>query len=214
MPQAHSRDPFGAAIGAIRAFMHEGRFAAGAPLIVSDLAVEIGLSTTPLREALACLAGEGLIERRRGRGYFSPTLSPADLIDLFGVQHGYALSALATHRDGSLHLQRAAAAASPAPDFVEFMDALLNSTANQAMIQAHFLVASRLSSATRAERALDPRLPNVVADLYAAASRADISRLRTLLTGRYDWRRTHAADIARGVESATDPVHLPISSGL
>ena len=82
MSSPPARDPYGVALGAMRQFAREGRFEPGDPLVVTDLAAEIGLSPTPVREALACLAGEGLIERQRGKGSFYPVLSAAEIIDL------------------------------------------------------------------------------------------------------------------------------------
>jgi hypothetical protein len=63
-------------------------------LTVNDLAREWGVSATPLREALARLAGEGLVEDRRGRGYFAWRLDVSDLIDLYRAQETLTLTAL------------------------------------------------------------------------------------------------------------------------
>jgi DNA-binding GntR family transcriptional regulator len=69
----------------LRGRIRRGEIAPGEPLIVLDLAAALSFSATPVREALAYLAGEGLIDGRREklRGYATWSLSPADLADLY-----------------------------------------------------------------------------------------------------------------------------------
>jgi hypothetical protein len=78
-----ARDPYHEALTALTAFAGANRFGWGEPLVATSLAVELGLSPTPVREALARLSGEGLIEHRPGRGYYAPSPSPEDIIDLY-----------------------------------------------------------------------------------------------------------------------------------
>lgn len=50
-----------------------GDFAAGTDVNEAALAAELGVSRTPLREALITLAGEGVLESNQGRGFrFAP----------------------------------------------------------------------------------------------------------------------------------------------
>ncbi|KAK0361204.1 hypothetical protein LTR94_024288 [Friedmanniomyces endolithicus] len=79
MQNSQRRDPYKAAMGAISSLARAGRFIPGESLVVSELAVEVGYSPTPVREALACLAGRGMIERHKGKGYFYPKLAAAEL---------------------------------------------------------------------------------------------------------------------------------------
>jgi DNA-binding GntR family transcriptional regulator len=90
-------DPFSRALEALRERLRGGDFVLGEPLPISDLARELDLSATPVREALSRLAGEGLIEDRRGRGYFSWRVDPLDLVELYDLnqlQVGAALTVL------------------------------------------------------------------------------------------------------------------------
>jgi len=64
-----------------------GRFGWGLPLVATSLANELGLSPTPVREALAHLAGEGIIEHRPGRGYFAPSPTASDIVGLYELHH-------------------------------------------------------------------------------------------------------------------------------
>lgn len=78
-----ARDPYHEALTALAAFAGSGRFGWGEPLVATSLAEELGLSPTPVREALARLSGEGLIEHRPGRGYYAPSPGPDDIVDLY-----------------------------------------------------------------------------------------------------------------------------------
>ena len=63
-------EPFHVALSALRERLQNGTLAPGARATAVDLADQLGLSTTPVREALSRLTGEGLLEDRRGQGYF------------------------------------------------------------------------------------------------------------------------------------------------
>lgn len=78
-----ARDPYHEALTALMAFAGARRFGWGEPLVATSLAEELGLSPTPVREALARLSGEGLIEHRPGRGYYAPSPGPEDIADLY-----------------------------------------------------------------------------------------------------------------------------------
>jgi DNA-binding GntR family transcriptional regulator len=55
-------------------------------LRTEHLAAELGVSATPVREALMILQGEGAIRWEPRRGYRVLPLTPGDVEDLFGVQ--------------------------------------------------------------------------------------------------------------------------------
>lgn len=91
-----SRDPFGAAVEELRGQIRRGEIAPGEPLVVLDLARALSFSATPVREALAYLAGEGLIDGRREklRGYATWPLVPGELADLYRLHAGLTLHLL------------------------------------------------------------------------------------------------------------------------
>lgn len=91
---ARARNPFGRAQECLRAGLREGLFPSGGPLIVVELAQTLNLSPTPVREALAHLAGEGLIVDQRGRGYFAPRHDAGDLVELHQLHMNYVAFAL------------------------------------------------------------------------------------------------------------------------
>ncbi|WP_340646135.1 GntR family transcriptional regulator [Phenylobacterium sp.] len=88
------RDPFGEALGHLRRQLAIGAIWPGQALIIQDLAAELKLSPTPVREALARLAGEGLIEVRQGGGYRLWSADAVDLADLYEAHLSALLSSL------------------------------------------------------------------------------------------------------------------------
>jgi DNA-binding GntR family transcriptional regulator len=72
-----------AAFAAIKEAILEGRISAGAPLVEGKIASALGMSRTPVREALALLEHEGLIAHRLGVGLVIRELSREEFIDMF-----------------------------------------------------------------------------------------------------------------------------------
>jgi DNA-binding GntR family transcriptional regulator len=70
----------------IRQAIMEGRLAPGERLKEQELALELGLSRTPIREALAVLQAEGLIDAVPNRGATVREHSAADLDDLYRLR--------------------------------------------------------------------------------------------------------------------------------
>jgi DNA-binding GntR family transcriptional regulator len=58
------------------------RIAAGSVLLEGKIAEELGISRTPMREALGRLAGEGLLVRRDARSYSVRTVGTKEYFDL------------------------------------------------------------------------------------------------------------------------------------
>jgi len=166
------RDPYGDALRALRDLADAGRFGWGEPLVVKDLSEEIGYSHTPVREALACLAGEGLIERRRGRGYFFPSLTAPDVIDLWDLEWAYVHAALRLHAPRPANLQKAAGAVDR-PTFLHLFSAVVVGSGNAALARAHAQLTERLSPVRRGVAILNPDWTPSPADLLDAARSGD-----------------------------------------
>lgn len=58
----------------------------GAPIRMDETAVELGVSVTPVREALLTLRGEGMVESAPHRGYVVAALTQTDVEDIFWLQ--------------------------------------------------------------------------------------------------------------------------------
>src|SRR5258708_26156425 len=88
-----------AATELIREAILDGRLEPGSRLKEEELARELGISRTPVREALLILHSEGLIETTPNRGALVRTHDAEDLIDLYQLRallEGYAAGQAAT----------------------------------------------------------------------------------------------------------------------
>lgn len=79
------------AVGAAHAYEHlraaivESRYPPGFRLVEQRIAKELGLSRTPVREALRMLEAEGLVVSERNRGAMVRPLSETEIVDLYGL---------------------------------------------------------------------------------------------------------------------------------
>ena len=69
----------------LRDYLRAGRLATGHPLQEASLAAQLGVSRTPVREALARLASEGLVVAE-GRSFTVPSLSDGDIEDIYALR--------------------------------------------------------------------------------------------------------------------------------
>ncbi len=69
----------------LREYLRAGRVNTGQPLQEVALAAQLGVSRTPVREALARLASEGLLQSD-GRSFVMPALSEADIDDIYELR--------------------------------------------------------------------------------------------------------------------------------
>ena len=72
----------------LRKLLVEGRIAPGAKLNERELAELLGVSRTPLREAIKLLAAEGLVDLLPNRGAVAVKLTEADVLDSFELLAG------------------------------------------------------------------------------------------------------------------------------
>lgn len=72
--------------GAIRHRIMTGDFRPGDPIRMDETAAELGVSVTPVREALLTLRGEGMVNLAPHRGYVVADLSRTDVEDIFWLQ--------------------------------------------------------------------------------------------------------------------------------
>ncbi|MFM7244175.1 MAG: GntR family transcriptional regulator [Planctomycetaceae bacterium] len=70
----------------LRSMLAHGRLEPGTQLVNRKLADEIGMSMTPVREAVTRLASEGLVEHVPGAGAFVRRISRQELAELYDVR--------------------------------------------------------------------------------------------------------------------------------
>lgn len=171
---SRSRDPFQTALEAVLAVLDRPDLPPGAPLPATALAAELGLSPTPVREALARLAGEGVLEHLPLKGYFAPRRDAQTLRDLAEL-HGRLV-------DWSLELAEGPCRPLEIADPVLACEAVFAAVVDRArrpiLSQAQRRAALQLRPARRLEMALSADWGGAVSRLQAAARSGDRQRLR------------------------------------
>ena len=133
--------PMGAVVyESIRDAIVEGRYDADDKLVQEQVAADLGVSRTPVRDALNRLAHEGLVTWLPGTGYLVNGLTDRDITDVFEVRRGLEVMALgkACGRLTRVQISRIntiieeMAAADPADAALQFE---LNRRFHQAMIE-------------------------------------------------------------------------------
>jgi DNA-binding GntR family transcriptional regulator len=212
MPVA-TQTPFDQAMDGIRRRLRNGAHAPDEALIIIDLARALKLSPTPVREALARLAGEGLVEDR-GRGYIAPRLGPEDLAELYELHAVYVAEGLRAREAaepgrtsptwGPAALEGFLASASdPGLGVRRFAEALfaeiVAASENQTLMAAHRRLADRLARARRAEAQVFDDLVAEFAELADLHERGDVHSLRNALQAHDLKRRRAIKSIARRI---------------
>lgn len=144
-----------------------GRYALGEQLLEASLAAQLGISKTPVREALLRLRNEGLIEIQANRGTFVFSLTREQVVEICGFRELMEVAALgmgmrASHAELVAGLDanvQAMAEAQEAQDWraipmldQRFHHTIMAHSQNACLGQAYQLIASKIS-------ALRARLP-------------------------------------------------------
>ncbi|MEL6570571.1 MAG: GntR family transcriptional regulator [Pseudomonadota bacterium] len=73
------------AVAKLRAMIFSGELGAGTDHLESELADRLGMSRTPVREALLRLEAQGLVEVRPRKGARIKPLSPSDMAEIYDI---------------------------------------------------------------------------------------------------------------------------------
>ena len=200
---ARERDHFAVAHGALAGYAAEGRFGWGHPLVATALAAELGLSPTPVREALAHLAGEGVIEHRPGRGYFAPSPSSSDIAELYDFHRFLILSAL---REGPFpEAATRLAEENPELEAETVFQALAGASWNSVLVQEQARVAALLRPIRKVEAIVAPLTGDILKILVTAVKAGSGSALENAVDlyhrDRVDQAQTVFAAMRRSAKS-------------
>jgi DNA-binding GntR family transcriptional regulator len=86
MPQLHRMNLRQQALAAIREALVTGQIVPGVVYSAAALAAELGVSNSPVREAMLALVDDGLMEVVPNRGYRPVTFSRSDLLEIAGLR--------------------------------------------------------------------------------------------------------------------------------
>lgn len=195
-----TRDSFGEAMAATWKVCLSEPVRAGDPLVVQDIARASRLSATPVREALAWLAGHGLVERRMGRGYFVPDPSAAEVAQLYELHCRYLLWSLeAAGSPGRLE---------PVPDALNVQErtawlfrCIMMGCGDAAMAEAQGRAAARLRLFWRAEQEICWPDPSGLARAEAAFFARQPGQVRLFVADYHGERVGKAGQIAAALRS-------------
>lgn len=184
------RDPFERTIEALRQRLVLDGPLQGAPLPINLLAADLGVSQTPVREALAWLAGESLIGRTRN-GYVGATHDPQDLA------HNYELAQLLVL--AAYRRRPASRVADERPDADHVLAQVIDHGGNRAFARAFARVVTELAPLAADEAAICGDGDEEGARLLVALGQGGLAFVRAVRR-RYDRRIARSADIlARGL---------------
>jgi DNA-binding GntR family transcriptional regulator len=176
--------------------------------MVGDAAAELGLSTTPVREALSRLVGEGLLEDRRRQGFFVPMPSAYELADLYSLAELCLTAALKARAGRS----RPAGTVPAMPCSTRVAAELgnerggdpaaavfakvLERSSNAALIDAGTRAVDRLAAPRLAEKLVLHSEPEELAGMAEALERGDFPAMAVRLRAYHRIRRARAEEIA------------------
>ncbi|MGI6574787.1 MAG: GntR family transcriptional regulator [bacterium] len=138
-----------------------GKFKPGAPLIAKDLALLIGTSRTPVREALHILQRDGLVEIIPGKGAFVTRITVEDVIEVYQVREaleGYATFLAALSSDHSEFME------------LKYIFDRLDTDSNQADFEQYFQASSCLHE-TIIKKAANNRLLSMIKQFNSLVER-------------------------------------------
>lgn len=133
---AKARDPFLLALASVRDRVVHGCYPPGQPVVIVEEAQRLKLSTTPVREALAWLCGEGLVERGPAGGFLAPRLDAG----MIRARYGFRLICLKTSLEMTADLADRTpyrrVVDDPQQDLVQMFDQLVRRSGNPVMAEA------------------------------------------------------------------------------
>lgn len=203
VPVSKARDAIGLVLATVRARLASGEIEAGRVLSSGELANELRVSTTPVREALMRLTGEGRLVLTRGSGFMRPKISAPLLRDLYRLheaQLAWALQLSMTSGYGAGQALTWEAEPALEPLFA----GVIARADNLALAASHAAVAAQLEPARRHEPVILTNVQQERDALSAAAAAGDWT-LWTQLSAAYHARRwAAAAQLSQSLEGAND----------
>lgn len=188
------RDPFLLALDSIRRLSEQGAYAPGSPVVIIEEARRLRLSTTPVREALAWLCGEGLIERAPLGGYLAPRMDAALVRD----RYAFRLHCLTVSLDLAEAVQDRDepvwSSATPEHRLTEHLARVVRGAGNQVLADAFERVGRQLLPLAQAEHRILRDRDAEATSILRIADACSMPALRQALVA-YHQRRIDAAPL-------------------
>lgn len=189
---AKSRDPFVRALEQIRARAVSGAYASSPTIVIAEEARRLGLSTTPVREALSCLCGEGLIERGPSGGFVAPRMDAATVRDRYDFRLICLIAALDLTVGLPSYGRLPPRGGSSLLDAGSLFESVVRRTGNRALLTAFRRVDGQLRQFRDAEARIFRDVPAEAERLFQLAEEEVNGALRKALHDHHQ-RRSRAA---------------------
>ena len=187
---ARNRDPFATALRVLSEQAVSGAFAPRASIVILSQAEALRLSTTPIREALAWLGGEGLIERSPAGGYVGLGMDPQQVAGRYRLR-GLCLSQALHLAVGLPTLARCDGGSAEA-----LFSRIMRSSADPVLIDAYDRVQRQLSALVESEQRILAEDGEGLVDIRKALSRDEVSNAVAAMAAYHRRRIEVAALIA------------------
>lgn len=188
------RDPFLLALDSIRRLSEQGAYAPGSPVVIIEEARRLRLSTTPVREALAWLCGEGLIERAPSGGYLAPRMDAALVRDRFAFRLHCLMASLDLAETVHDRDEPVPSCAALERRLAEYLARVVRGAGNQVLAEAFERVGRQLLPLAEAERRIVRDREAEAASILQLADAGAMPALRQALVA-YHQRRMDAAPL-------------------
>jgi hypothetical protein len=196
------RANFGALYAAIFKELAQGRYRPGDRIGLKALSDVLGVSTTPLREALSRLVGRDLVTEQRSEGYYLARLDARDVADLYRLHHACVERAIDC-------LPTANVSFAPADgDIWCLFDALAVASGDRILTGVRRYLDDRLKLVRRCEGLLLADEPDATKRWQDSMASADATSMRILSKGFHATRIDQADRIAELVNRGrTDQIY-------
>ncbi len=193
---ARNRDPFTQALSSLRDRILSGALRGGCPVIVQDEARRLQISTTPIREALARLNGEGLVERATSGGYVTMRLDAPAVRDRYAMQGHYLHFAIRLSQNalGGASPPALVAGRDPVAAVSHLFSTVVCSAGNQMLWEGFTKVSRQLDALRRLEPVVFVDLETESEALHEAYARDLVSAFLNV-SDRFHERRVAAAGV-------------------
>ncbi|MDM8354286.1 GntR family transcriptional regulator [Brevundimonas diminuta] len=195
---AKSRDPFFLALDRIRDRAQTGGYPAGRPIVIVEEARRLGVSTTPVREALSWLCGEGLIERGPAGGFLAVRLDSGAVRARYGFRLVCLLAGLDLTAGLPTYGRTPQRDGEPVSELHALFDELVQRTGNAVLRRAYDRVTGQLRQFEEAERHAFGDADGEADRILALAAADRNGELRAALRDYHDRRGDAAAILSLG----------------
>lgn len=170
MPDRVGRAKFDDLYALVSAMLADGRYRPGDRIGLKDLASQLHVSVTPLRQVLSRLVGCDIVTERRSEGYYLARFDARDIADLYRLHFACIERAL----DAAPGMMFAL----PSADIWEMLCAIVDASGNTILSDVYRYLDGRLKLIRRAEIAVLGSAEPILVEISRTLTAQDINIFR------------------------------------